>query len=304
MLEIGAASGFNLSLYPDKDRFGVEPSKRNCALAKKFYGVDMFSGMFDQFLSSNRRSFDLIFTSHVLEHIVNLMRFVEQCAAICNRFMFIEVPCFDVTFFDEPFGFFSDEHVNAFTLQSLWNLMHAAGFSFLNAKLAFAMKLANTSHMFSLVSLWSKKAAHRKPRLVNDAELQLSNYLDASEFLWRRVSEKIDRIPNDERLAVWGVGNHLFKLLANSSLIEKNIVRVYDSDRHKHGHLVCGIPITAFDPNDVSSRAIDSILITTYSAQPSIKKYIDRLALPIKVRTLYDLPSTVDANIKTAFDTH
>ena len=45
ILEIGAASGYNLSLYSDKRRLGIEPSALNCKLAKKNYGVEMFNGL-------------------------------------------------------------------------------------------------------------------------------------------------------------------------------------------------------------------------------------------------------------------
>lgn len=51
--EIGEASGYNLSLYEGKRRFGIEPFALNCNLAKKNYGVDMFGGMWSEFLESN-----------------------------------------------------------------------------------------------------------------------------------------------------------------------------------------------------------------------------------------------------------
>ena len=141
ILEVGAASGYNLSLYEGKRRLGIEPSALNCKLAKKNYGVDMFNGLWSEFLEKNSgETFDLIFTSHVLEHIVDPMKFIRECATICNRYMFVEVPCFDIRFVDEPYGMFSDEHVNFFTIQSLWHLMNNAGFAPIEFEMIFDLK--------------------------------------------------------------------------------------------------------------------------------------------------------------------
>lgn len=116
ILEIGAASGYNLSIYKNDCRVeGVEPSKKNCSLAKTLYGVHLFSGTFQEFYQTeSEKSFDLIFLSHVLEHIVNP---------------------FDFKFIDEPYGMFGEEHVNFFTYESLSSLMNHAGYELLNANI-------------------------------------------------------------------------------------------------------------------------------------------------------------------------
>lgn len=293
ILEIGAASGYNLSLYADKQRLGIEPSEGNCRSAKKLYGVDMFNGMFDEFIASNDQTFDLIFTSHVLEHIVDPMKFIEQCASICNRYIFIEVPCLDIKFVDDPMGVFFDEHVNFFTIQSLWHLMRHAGFS--PVEMEMNLKVHYYSRPVSapvLTTLWIKDD-NPEPIVDTtfDASECLDKYLAINEKLMQAFDAKINAIPNDEKLALYGAGYKLAMFLANTpSLLKKNIVRIYDSDRRKHGHKMCGVTVKPFEPNDVSSGAIDSILITAYSGQRAIKKYIDSFGLPIKVYTLYNIP--------------
>ena len=287
ILEIGAASGYNLSLYPEKKRLGIEPSELNCRLAKKNYGVEMFNGLWSEFLASNcAESFDLIFTSHVLEHIVDPMKFIRECASICNRCMFIEVPCFDIKFLEEPYGMFSDEHVNHFTVQSLWNLMSRAGFAPIEFEMIFSPNEFSPAGLPSLMTLW-KKSSETKP-IYNSGDC-LDRYLRENEILLQKVSAKIDLIPPNEKLALWGVGNHLHKLLASTNLVEKNIVRLYDSDKHKRGFKVAGIPITPFDKQDVLSGEVEAILITTYTAQRTISKIIERMNLPCKIYKLYDI---------------
>lgn len=287
ILEIGAASGYNLSLYEGKRRLGIEPSALNCKLAKKNYGVDMFNGLWSEFLANNSsETFDLIFTSHVLEHIVNPMKFIEECATICNRYMFIEVPCFDIKFIDEPYGMFSDEHVNHFTIQSLWNLMDRAGFAPVEFEMIFGLENFVPAGCPAIATLWQKSGI-KKP--IYNSGACLERYLSENEILLQKISEKIDCIPPAEKLALWGIGNNSSKLLANTNLAKKNIVRMYDSDKHKHGFKVMGIPITPFNAADVLSGAVDAILITTYTAQKAISRAIEKMNLPCKIYTLYDI---------------
>lgn len=260
----------------------------NCKLAKKNYGVDMFNGMWSEFLASNpKETYDLIFTSHVLEHIVNPMQFIRECASICNRYMFVEVPCFDIKpFSDEPFGMFTDEHVNFFTIQSLWSLMQNAGFSPIEFEMIFDLTNYTPSGTPAIVSLWQKNG---KSRVIYDSADCLERYLAEHENLIQEIDAKIKMIPPNEKLAVWGIGNNLFKLLANTSLAEKNIVRVYDSDAKKRGIKVNGLPIQPFNLEDVLSGEVESILITTYTAQKAILRAIDKMNLPCKVYKLYDI---------------
>ena len=287
ILEIGAASGYNLSLYEGKRRFGIEPSALNCKLAKRNYGVDMFSGMWSEFLASNsKETYDLIFTSHVLEHIVNPMQFIRECASICNRYMFVEVPCFDIKFLEEPFGMFAEEHVNVFTIQSIWNLMRQAGFAMVKAEIIFEPHVYLPAGYPSISTIWEK--SYEQTPIYNSSTC-LERYLKENEILLQVVREKINRIPKEERLALWGIAHHVSMLLANTSLAEKNIVRVYDSDAKKRGIKVNGLPIQPFNLEDVLSGEVESILITTYTAQKAILRAIDKMNLPCKVYKLYDI---------------
>lgn len=287
ILEIGAASGYNLSLYDGKKRLGIEPSALNCKLAKKNYGVDMFNGMWSEFFASDaKRNFDLIFMSHVLEHIVNPMQFVKECTSICNRYMFIEVPCFDIKFLEEPYGMFIEEHVNFFSIQSLSTLMRSAGFSMVNAELVFEPQNRLPNGFPALSTIW-QKMLDSKP--IYKSGNFFERYLNENEILLQKVREKIDKIPSDEKLALWGIAHHVGLLLANTNLESKNIVRAYDSNKHRQGFKIAGVTVTPFNIEDVTSGEVDAILITSYTAQNSISKVIDSMNLPCKVYKLYDI---------------
>ena len=55
VFEVGASSGYNLSLYKGKGLFGVEPSKLNCHLAKRRYGIDIFNGTYQEYFAGGHR---------------------------------------------------------------------------------------------------------------------------------------------------------------------------------------------------------------------------------------------------------
>ena len=218
--------------------------------------------------------------SHVLEHIVNPMKFVEESVSLCNRYMFVEVPCFDIKFIDEPYGMFCDEHVNVFTVQSLCHLMSNAGFAPIEFEMIFSLGNFLPAGFPSISTLWEKS---RKKRMIYNSSSCLERYLNENEVLLQKVKEKIDQIPSAEKLALWGIAHHVAFLLANTNLIGKNIVRMYDSDKRKHGLKVINIPITPFDETDIYSSEVDAILITTYTAQQAISRALEQMHLPCKV---------------------
>lgn len=293
VLEIGAASGYNLSLYSDKEVKGVEPSLKNCRLAQKNYHVDMYNGMFADFIKKESRKYDLLFLSHVLEHIVNPHDFILECKKVCNRYIFIEVPSMDYKFIEEPLGMFCEEHVNYFTLESLCNLMDSVGFELEDVNCVFGLHNDLPAGWPAMSTIWklveNTNTSHicRKP--VLDSELLIKTYIDKNVNELKKIKRAIDQIPNDKRLAVWGTGHHASMLLANTSLSEKNIVRVYDSDVRKHAYTFNDVNITDFDENDIYNKEIDGILIATYTGQKAISKVLDKYKDICTIYYLYNI---------------
>ena len=290
MLEVGAASGYNLSLYTDKDVFGVEPSKQNAVNAQKNYGVRMYAGVFDEYLAQrDEKKYDLIFLSHILEHIVNPKDFIARCASLNNKFFFIEVPTLDYKFIDEPFGMFTDEHVNIFTLESLQHLMNSCGYNLVDAEMVFVLNEAVFWGGPAISTVWEKSDAivYRKP-VIPSSQI-FDSYINASEAEFKKVQAAINSIPDSERIAVWGAGNCASRLLGNTSLSDKNIVRVYDSDKKKAGQIFAGCPVQAFSADDITSDAIDSILLATYTAQKTLERILEPYKGKITIRKLYDV---------------
>lgn len=292
VLEIGAASGYNLSLYSDKEVYGIEPSLRNCQLAQKYYHVDMYNGMFAEFIEkASFKKYDLLFLSHVLEHIVNPRDFILDCKRICDKYIFIEVPSMDYKFVEEPMGMFCEEHVNYFTLESLSNLMNSVGFALVDVNYIFGLHDNLPAGWPAMSTIWefaeNSSQSQRKPIL--DSELIIKTYIDKNIIALNELKRVIAQIPKDKKLAVWGTGHHASMLLANTSLAEKNIVRVYDSDVRKHVYTFNGVSISSFNESDIYDKKIDCILVATYTAQKAIRKILDKYKNICELYYLYDL---------------
>ena len=288
MLEVGAASGYNLSLYKDKLQvLGVEPSSNNCKNAMKKYGVEEYCGVFKQFYAEmkGKKKWDIIFLSHTLEHIVNPRKFIGECSELNSKYIFIEVPTFDYKFSNEPYGMFCEEHVNLFTLKSLQSLMNSSGYSLVNAEICMCIGQRMPAAFPSMVSLW-KKGEVITQKVVNDPKGVMELYVKDSEKNLESVRKIIREIPDNERLALWGTGHHFSFLLANTDLLTKNIVRVYDSDKRKEGVPACGCKIKPFDPEEIDS-VIDSVVILSYVALEPIKKALEKYSGKLKIYTLY-----------------
>ena len=290
MLEIGAASGFNLSLYSNIDVFGIEPSKWNCDNAKKVFDVDMYSGTFQEYVREfPDEKFDFIFLSHTLEHIVNPSEFIEECSKINNKYFFIEVPSFDYKFRDEPFGMFTDEHVNMFTFESLQNLMNRHGYTLVNAEIPFVIADIIPSGYPAIRTLWEKSSKITVINPVYSTELLFKTYLSWSGEELNKINAKIDSIPDDSNVALWGIGNTASRILGSTNLCEKNIVRVYDGDKRKHGLVFAGSKISAFDSEDIEQGIIDTIVITTCKVQNTLLKILEPYGDKVNIVTLFEV---------------
>lgn len=299
VLEIGAASGYNLSLYNEgRPVLGIEPSELNCKSAKKIYGVDMFCGTFAEYLEGCSPSiescggicqqYDLILLSHVLEHIVNPSDFIESLSCINKKYIFIEVPTMDYKLIDEPYGMFCEEHVNIFTLESLQNLMNKNGYELIHVEMIGGYEEKLPSGWPAISTIWKKCDHCKKRRMIQKASDSLNRYIAASEEEFKRIRKIIDNISENKRLAIWGTGHHVSMLLANTYLKTKNIVAVYDSDIHKKGYTLNGIEIRPFDSNDLKSDKVDAVFIATYTAQNAIEKLLEPYKEIVEIIKLYE----------------
>lgn len=292
ILEIGSSMGTLLNEFKNHgyDVYGVEPSANNCKYAEMKYDIQMFQGTFEEYMKkSGVERFDLILLSHVLEHINDPLSFIDGVRNINNRYLLIEVPTMNVPLVGEPFGIFFFEHINYFGVQSLSYLMNQMGYKPLKINVEYNVNGESPSYP-TMVTLWEKGAGN----IFLDSfpvEEVLDIYIRQNESIFETISKKIDSIKSD-KLAVWGTGSHTSKLLGMTNLSDKNIVKYYDSDRKKHEFSILDKPITAFDIQDVRNGLVDTILVSSFASEMTIKKVIEEVLSEelgdIEIITLYN----------------
>lgn len=296
VFEVGAATGYNLGKLKEKGikPFGIEPSSLNKQIALDNYGVELYDDTWQNFKRKNKncQKHDLIYLSHVLEHIVNPYSFLEEMKEINSKFIFIEVPTFDYKFQDEPYGMFGEEHVNYFTYESICNMMNRLGYRHMDAQIEFSFDSGFPAGFPSIVTLWEKCRDNEEIRAIKpimSTRTLFDLYMKQSEILENLNREKIDGISPNAKIAVWGTGHHTSRLLATTSLggDGKNIVKFYDSDERKHVYKIMNREITKFDRNDIEEGRVDTILISSYVAQASISRMLASSGISVNVIRLY-----------------
>lgn len=272
VFEIGAASGYNLSLYSGAEKvLGCEPSALNCELAEKNYGIKMFNGSFREYMETNAgNKFQLIFLSMILEHIVNPYEFLSAIKSMNTGYMFIEVPVMEIKNIDEPFGMFCEEHVNLFTFEALNNMMSRLGYGLVDAKIEYGFDKGYPAGWPCIDSIWEKGRHPVRYRPAVPSEICFGEYVRKCEAELELIEKKIAVIPEDMPIAVWGTGHHVSMLLKNTSLGRKNIIRFYDSDSRKYKYQMHGKRILPFSIEDMEKCGIRGILIGTYIFQKEI----------------------------------
>ena len=276
VLDIGCATCGMLAAMKKRGYrhlLGMDPSPRCAELARKNYGIEVFTGPVKE-LKKLPKNFELVLMSGVLEHLYDPNVVLQD---IRNRLtddglFFVSVP--DATrfaeFMDAPFQQFSLEHILFFTPDSLINLMRMNGFEPVKTRL--------TAHPYTLQYLYPgvegvfKKSASANWTCDESGELGLNQYIEASAA-WEKkiVSQIADMVDRQEPLLVWGVGTNTQRLMASTRLGEANIIAFVDSNPHYHGKQLSGRPIVP--PQNVSARN-ETILIGSIIYRDEIARQI------------------------------
>lgn len=292
VLEIGAATGANLNLYKEagKTVVGIEPSGNNKRWAEKNYGIKLYDMTLDEYYGEYgcQEQYDIVFISHVLEHIVNFVEFMQKAVALSRKYIFVELPILEEIINEEaPFAAFTNEHVNYFSISSLKILMERCGCMLI--KYVIAENKGGTLPGYpTMVSLWKGEGYSSTINCAVDysASEIIQRYIKVNNEKVKRIQNIIDTISVEEKVAVWGTGEHTSKLLAMTDLASKNIIKFYDSDVKKKGMSMLGKQVQPFDVKDIEDGVVDTILISTYSSERSIKKYVDNLKIAKEFRII------------------
>lgn len=296
VLEIGCASGYLLQLMKKNGKtvYGVEPSEKNVFAAKQNYDIDLYCGLFEDFVKSEQAgTYDLVIMSHVLEHLRNPVECISQIKSICNKYVFIEVPCLELKNVDQPYGFFCNEHFGYYSIQSLQYLMGSQGFSCKNIYVHLDTKYIVPSGFPAISTVWEKedqtdfaeKNLNTSIIPADDVNKMIRRYMAISEEKQSNIRRMIKRLPNDCRGAIYGAGPITSKLFAETDLSAKNIQIIFDQDERKHGKEIAGVKVAPYEKKMVNKLGIKYILVSAFVAKEQILKNLTDLEC--KIITLF-----------------
>jgi len=133
VLDIGSGLGLLGGFLHQKlgvDVLGVEPSELSARVSEQTYGIPVFRGTFDAFLTKrDGRVFDCILLHHVFEHFGDPLGKLRECASILSErgVLYIEVP--NVLDFKKPISHFFDSlHLYNYSPATLTGILRLGGF--------------------------------------------------------------------------------------------------------------------------------------------------------------------------------
>lgn len=292
VVEIGAATGYNLSLFQqDMELFAIEPSKRSCKILKDKYGIGYYNGTFDEWYGdkANIRMFDLVICSGMLEHITNPRDFIKKVHTITNKYLNIVVPTFNKRQEDGLLGVFVDEHINYFTIHTLSVLMNSCGFELVN----WEQDLENKRNWGSpIMSLWKKanqpELADIDEDVVNNDNKMVDSYFINDEIKFESIKKKLDCIDQHTKIGLLNARGHAAKkLFAAYDFEKKNIVKVYDDDNARYGDMVLGHKVEPFHMEHIENGVVDILIICNSFSQEWIYEDYCKLGIADKVICLF-----------------
>lgn len=246
ILDAGCATGTLIGLLSDHgftNLVGLDPSPLAAATARKHYKVEAYAGSFCDPPSEIGR-FDVIILSHVLEHIADVKSAANGLASMVDEggLVYLEVP--DASRYSDflvaPYHDFNNEHVNHFSLQCLDTLLELRGFERVVGS-SKEVPIAPDILYPAAFGLWRKSNQHGQSIPFDEVlRNSLERYVTASHKLLSRLDEWIRANVRDEPVALWGAGNLTLKLLASTSLSDKNVSAIVDGSTQRQGVALSG----------------------------------------------------------------
>lgn len=290
VLDVGSYTGHLLSLVRDHvpgiHVAGIDPSPFAARIARERYGIDVHVGsLFDEL---GLGAFDLVVATHVLEHVIDLRRFIGRLREFLepDGRLYLELP--DASRFNfsgdphdphavgfaEPYLQFNFEHVNYFTPRSLQNLMVANGFA------ALAVE-PQVSTFPVIASTWTRAPIHP----ADDALPALRRYVEQCRARVVETEAAIRDLASRGEFAVWGAGAHTQRLLGAGDL-DATCVRFFvDANPALQGATLAGRPVVA--PERLREHPELPVLISSFAFEDEIAERLRSGGFPNEVARLY-----------------
>jgi SAM-dependent methyltransferase len=280
VLDVGCASGVLLHELREagvKNVRGIDPAEAAPAVARALFDVAVSQShaeSYDQYASH-----DLVCLMAVLEHLREPGRLLQNVARQLRPGgrVLIEVP--DAGAFDrpgddrliEPYGEFSNEHINFLSIFDIQRLGRSAGLEVERWK---TMRIAyGAPDLFVL--LRRSAATHGLPAPDAGSSVSDSNageamrkYVALSKLGMEEVERRLAAMGHGAIL-IYGAGNHTGRLLAQSpTLADVDVLAVFDRNPHLVGATIGGHRI--LQPAALGQFPRVPVIISTFNARHEI----------------------------------
>ncbi len=292
ILDVGCYDGSFLAQLPNNlMKYGVDIDQGAIALGKLKHQQSNMTLVCEDFTSVDLDGVmpDCITMYHVLEHLSEPVRVLERLRKIShsNTKIIIEVPVIDNGNTNDIHGFFTVQHATHFSKASLSNCLRVAGWEITeeyrvvdyNGLRVMARPISSDKSENPIVSL-------------------SSDWLDITDSLvsWYKaiycVEERIQAIPKNTDILIWGGGMHIEYLYQKTSFFhDRKELRfvIVDSDTNKQGKTWRGINIISPDLLDEENLKKMPIVISSYGSQSDIVKNLQKRGVSAeKIFKLYD----------------
>jgi SAM-dependent methyltransferase len=198
--------------------------------------------IFSENISEFENKFDLIILGHILEHLHEPRKAINNIKKWLKPKGKIYIECPDLYQYSNTSGFpgfFAEwEHINHFSIISLMNLFND-----------FRLKGYDTGTIYALIEdfpcLYMILEKDEKKRYLYKAENDQIAMLDSLNVPNEKGKKTLLNIDNlkDKEISLWGAGQYCYRLLSHTTLSEKNIKFIVDKDEKKQGRKILNIKI-------------------------------------------------------------
>ena len=287
LVDIGCATGSLLVALAEQGMhgaIGLDPSPGSAAVAAG-RGVTVLTGTLAD-LPPELGVVDVVTMNGVFEHLLDVAAAVRAVTSVLlpGGLLYVEVPdaaryCHPYV---APFQDFNTEHVNHFSAVTLDRLLRRFGFEplwqgdadaelgpgFVSATTAGAWRFAGPQSM--LVPASPRRDQSRDEKLA----AELVEYSNRSARDMAATDRFVDeQLGAAEEVAVWGIGEVAYKLLAMPALASRRIVNLIDGNTARHGMRIRGIEVTG--PESLTHTDAP-VVVSSVLAQASITAELTR----------------------------
>lgn len=276
--DIGCGTGALLNAFREAGwsrLHGVDPAAGASAKADELFGLrNVRTGTLRQAHESlPLAEAALVCLTGVLEHLPDLHDDLSSLVACMSKsaMILVEVPALERFMREplEPYGEFSLEHIQYFSIQSLGRLMGELGYAYQ----AHEIVTLSGGVTDSLFGLFVRRDAQQVETQCAPEDLRA--YIELSEQALSQVLDRITGCPA-QQLVIYGAGSHSARLLPRleAAGISGRIVGIVDGNPNLLGQTIGRYEVCS--PPDLARWPEATIVISSFGAQEAIAESISR----------------------------